>query len=557
MRLGIIVSHPTQYYSPWFRHIAKSMEHGAGSVEQKGAGDARGPKDQGAKALQPVGLTGRREDGGPDPLPATSNSPQNALRVFYLWDFGVTKKTDKGFGQTVKWDVDLLEGYDHEFVPNVSKRPGTDWFGGLDNPQLLQRVKAFAPNAVLQFGYNYKSLVNFDLRWNTKRAPLLFRGDSHLLAEGEQGIRHEAYGIRLRRWVRGMGLRWLFKRFACFLAVGKANADYFRAHGVPESKIVRCPHVVDNAFFLGKNASMERGAGSSGSEEGGRHGPKEQETERPKDQESKRPRDKETAERSDTGRVSDQQMEDQKAKRPRGLREELGIPEDELVFLFAGKLEEKKQPLLLLEAFLAADIPRATLLFVGSGELANVLQERVRRGSQSSVDRSQHLKTEDCQPSSVKREETGRRSDQPILLAANSAGNVRFLPFQNQSRMPEVYRTGDVLVLPSKGRYETWGLAVNEAACCGLPAIVSSHVGCGPDLVEDGVTGWIFEAGNVVALQRALETAAANRGRLPAMGEALRERVLAEYSYANATEALLRRLRSEKGEPRMGEDRRG
>jgi glycosyltransferase involved in cell wall biosynthesis len=119
-----------------------------------------------------------------------------------------------------------------------------------------------------------------------------------------------------------------------------------------------------------------------------------------------------------------------------------------------------------------------------------------------------------------------------------------FVSFQNQSAMPAVYRTGDVLVLPSKGRYETWGLAVNEAACCGLPAIVSSHVGCGPDLIEDGVTGWIFEAGNVAALQRALETAAVNRGRVAAMGEALKQRVISDYSYQSATEALLAGLRN-------------
>jgi glycosyltransferase involved in cell wall biosynthesis len=72
-----------------------------------------------------------------------------------------------------------------------------------------------------------------------------------------------------------------------------------------------------------------------------------------------------------------------------------------------------------------------------------------------------------------------------------------------------------------------------------LPAIVSSHVGCGPDLIEDGVTGWIFEAGNVAALQRALETAAANRERLAAMGETLKQRVTRKYSYQSATEALL------------------
>jgi glycosyltransferase involved in cell wall biosynthesis len=417
---------------------------------------------------------------------------QNALRVFYLWDFGVTEKTDKGFGKVVKWDVDLLEGYDHELVPNVSARPGTDWFGGLDNPGLSQRVKVFAPDAVLQFGYNYKSLVNFDLRWNTKRAPLLFRGDSHLLAEdGERGKGQEAMGTRLKRWMREIGLRLHFRRFACFLAVGKANADYFRAHGVPESKIVRCPHVVDNAFFIAEKNAGTRHEATGDKEEG------------------------------------------------RGLREELGIPEDELVFLFAGKLEEKKQPGQLLEAFLAADLPKATLLFVGSGELESALKEKAKGISHgwkkintdifSAGDpagkSSSHQETENCQ-----------------LTTDDSAHRVVFLEFQNQSRMPAVYGTGDVLVLPSKGRYETWGLAVNEAACCGLPTIVSSHVGCGPDLIEDGVTGWIFEAGNVLALKRALETAAANRHRLAAMGEALKQRVTREYSYQSATEALLAAL---------------
>jgi len=105
--------------------------------------------------------------------------------------------------------------------------------------------------------------------------------------------------------------------------------------------------------------------------------------------------------------------------------------------------------------------------------------------------------------------------------------------------MPLVYRTGDVLVLPSKGRYETWGLAVNEAACCGLPAIVSSHVGCGPDLIENGVTGWTFEAGDMLALQRVLQQAAARPSDLPGMGYALRCRVEEEFSYAITTDKML------------------
>jgi glycosyltransferase involved in cell wall biosynthesis len=458
MRLAIIVSHPIQYYSPWFRHIAQAMRQEATS-RRSDDGDQK------------------PEAGRPDPPPATSNPQENALRVFYLWDFGVTEKTDKGFGTSVKWDVDLLANYDYEFVPNVSKRPGTDWFGGLDNPELLARVRAFGPNVVLQFGYNYKALVGFDLRWDTRWAPMIFRGDSHLLAEDEEC---SVFSVQFwKSFGRRVALRWFFRRFAGFLAVGKANAEYFRAHGVPEEKIVFCPHAVDNAFFIGgKNASFQFSVGSFQHE------------------------------------------------RPRGLRAELGIPEDELVFLFAGKFEEKKQPLELLEAFRRAAVGRATLLFVGNGRLEQELKRKAE------MLRTEILKGEVLGDDEEKVEPERQKTE-------NSAKRIVFLPFQNQSRMPEVYRTGDVLLLPSRGRYETWGLAVNEAACCGLPAIVGSHVGCGPDLVQDGVTGWVFQAGSSEALQRALEGASVAHDGLAEMGRALKGRVLQRYSFERATEALL------------------
>src|SRR5262249_26085233 len=38
---------------------------------------------------------------------------------------------------------------------------------------------------------------------------------------------------------------------------------------------------------------------------------------------------------------------------------------------------------------------------------------------------------------------------------------------------------------------------VNEAMACGLPAIVSTGVGCAPDLIEPDSTGYIFETGDV------------------------------------------------------------
>ena len=150
-------------------------------------------------------------------------------------------------------------------------------------------------------------------------------------------------------------------------------------------------------------------------------------------------------------------------------------------------------------------LPDLALLFVGSGEL----ESELRRAAGPELGRS-----------------------------------VFFAPFQNQTRMPMVYASADVFVLPSYGPAETWGLAVNEAMNLAVPCIVSTHVGCGPDLVSQGDTGWIFEAGDVAALAGSLELALAagpvGRARV---GTNARERVDA-YSYDSATEAFGQALRS-------------
>jgi glycosyltransferase involved in cell wall biosynthesis len=122
--------------------------------------------------------------------------------------------------------------------------------------------------------------------------------------------------------------------------------------------------------------------------------------------------------------------------------------------------------------------------------------------------------------------------EQELKEKAAKDGRVIFLDFQNQQKMPLVYRLGDIFVLPSRGPGETWGLAVNEAMACGRPVIVSSRCGCALDLVEENVTGWTFEPGergDQVVKER-LQQILAERSMLDAMGgQAWRK--LRLYSY--------------------------
>ncbi|MCC8431738.1 glycosyltransferase family 4 protein [Reyranella aquatilis] len=120
--------------------------------------------------------------------------------------------------------------------------------------------------------------------------------------------------------------------------------------------------------------------------------------------------------------------------------------------------------------------------------------------------------------------------------AARAAGlDAQFLGFVNQSRLPSVYASSDVVVLPSIA-IETWGLVVNEAMACGVPAVVSDAVGCGPDLIQPGATGAVAPLGDVPALATSIAS-------VLAFDPSLTRRALAErmeiYSPARAAGGVL------------------
>jgi glycosyltransferase involved in cell wall biosynthesis len=97
---------------------------------------------------------------------------------------------------------------------------------------------------------------------------------------------------------------------------------------------------------------------------------------------------------------------------------------------------------------------------------------------------------------------------------------------------------GDVFALPS--RSETWGLAVNEAMASGIPVIASSAVGSVRDLLQEGLTGWLFEAGNCGQLATALHQALTSDAQtLRGMSEAAKHES-SRWSIDAAAEGIVR-----------------
>ena len=70
-------------------------------------------------------------------------------------------------------------------------------------------------------------------------------------------------------------------------------------------------------------------------------------------------------------------------------------------------------------------------------------------------------------------------------------GRIQMPGFKQYQELPTYYGLASVFIMPSV--IEQWGLVVNEAMASGLPVLVSNCCGCAPDLVKEGVNGYVFD----------------------------------------------------------------
>ena len=96
------------------------------------------------------------------------------------------------------------------------------------------------------------------------------------------------------------------------------------------------------------------------------------------------------------------------------------------------------------------------------------------------------------------------------LTAADA--RIRFCGPLSQDDLPSIHADIDVLVTPSLG-HESYPLVVQEALALGTPAIVSDRGGM-PELIQEGVNGFIVPAGDDEALANLLGDLARNRHKV-------------------------------------------
>jgi len=106
--------------------------------------------------------------------------------------------------------------------------------------------------------------------------------------------------------------------------------------------------------------------------------------------------------------------------------------------------------------------------------------------------------------------------------------NVHFLGELSRSEVEALYRGARFLVFPSIW-FETFGLVMAEAMSYGVP-VVASNLGAIAELVEDGVTGLLFEPGNAAHLAEKMRTMWENPRLCGQMGRAGREKMMREHT---------------------------
>jgi glycosyltransferase involved in cell wall biosynthesis len=195
-RLAILTSHPIQYYAPLFREISCRV----------------------------------------------------SLKVFFAHRATPSQQAAAGFGEEFEWDVDLLAGYDHEFLSNVSDEPGGHRFAGCDTPDIGNKLDSEGFDALLVTGWHLKCY--WQGIWAAKRRhlPVLVRGDSHL----------DTPRSTVKRLAKRAIYPGLLRVFDAGLYVGKKNRAYWLHYGYSDDRLFFSPHCVDNDLFATK-ATAEAG----------------------------------------------------------------------------------------------------------------------------------------------------------------------------------------------------------------------------------------------------------------------------------------------------------
>jgi glycosyltransferase involved in cell wall biosynthesis len=120
--------------------------------------------------------------------------------------------------------------------------------------------------------------------------------------------------------------------------------------------------------------------------------------------------------------------------------------------------------------------------------------------------------------------------------------HVHFLSGLNYTELAACYSACEIFALPSRG--EGFGLVYLEAMACGKPVIGGAHGGA-PEVIEDGVTGYLVPHGDPIQLATSIEALLADPAHAKEMGARGRQRAEHEFRFNAFAKSLKKILRDQ------------
>jgi len=189
IRLAALFSHPIQYFAPLFRALAAH--------------------------------------------------PDIDLTVYFCSRMGVEETLDPGFRRVFRWDIPLLEGYNHKFLPNLRRSQQVRGFFSLCNPTIAKELSRKRYDALWIHGYAHATHWLAFVSAKITKIPILLRGESHLVTP-------RPFYIRL---AKAAILRPLLRTVSACLYIGTHNRMFYEYYGVSRERLFFAPYTVDNSYF--------------------------------------------------------------------------------------------------------------------------------------------------------------------------------------------------------------------------------------------------------------------------------------------------------------------
>ncbi len=190
-RLGIVFTHPTQHHGPLWRKL--------------------------------------------------SEQPGISVQVLYLSDENQGSGDPLLGNKSQAWDVDLLGGYQYDYLPDLFGKVSSTQQKSLINPKLIDLINPDNFDAIFM-----QSFVNYSYRLTALLCklhgiPLIMQNDATIMSD----VRHS----RSHRILMAVLYPWMLNFADYWLSCGDHNEIQLRHYGVADEKIVRGCHPVDGERF--------------------------------------------------------------------------------------------------------------------------------------------------------------------------------------------------------------------------------------------------------------------------------------------------------------------